>query len=91
MAIEIHNLAVLRSATEGKHLGTYFGSWGALDGWIRDTRELGWVDSEGRPTDKGAALAAALDLSNAGDGRAYMWRTAKSLVSAARQLVAVKG
>lgn len=77
--ISIYNLAVLRASMEGVHLGTYFGSWGALSSWIESTQVLGWIDLEGRPTELGENFAHLLDLKSQGEGRAYMWRNAKAL------------
>lgn len=82
--ISIHNLAVLRASIEGVHLGTYFGSWGALKSWIESTKVLGLIDSEGMPTDKGANLAQTLDLLNQGEQRAYLWKSATMLEAKAR-------
>jgi hypothetical protein len=74
--ISIHNLAVLRAAVEGAHMGAYFGSWAGLQYWISSTEALGLVDGSGKPTLAGRALAEKLDLSTKGAGRAYMWREA---------------
>lgn len=86
--VQIHNLAVLRAANEGKHLGAYFGSWTALNIWVTNTQTLGWIDADGKPTDHGVSIAMKLDLSSQGDGRAYMWRNASDLVVKAEQLAA---
>lgn len=84
--ISILNLAVLRASVEGAHLGAYFGSWGALSSWIEATRLLGWIDSEGKPTEVGSNLAQSLDLMSQGVGRAYLWRDATNLESKAQAL-----
>ncbi len=84
--ISIHNLAVLRAAVEGAHLGTYFGSWAGLQHWIGSTASLGLVDADGKPTPAGAAMATALDLSAQGSGRAYMWPKATQLEAEASAL-----
>lgn len=82
--IEIHNLAVLRAAVEGLHLGTYFGSWGALQHWIESTVALGLLDGEKRPTQAGIEMAHHLSLTDLPTGRAYLWPRASELESKAQ-------
>lgn len=88
--VSIHNLAVLRASVEGEHLGCYFGSWGALKGWIESTQAFGLIDAHGLPTAEGANVARALDLMNQGGGRAYLWPHATSLETQARALITSK-
>lgn len=83
MSISIHNLAVLRAALEKQHLGTYFGSLGALAHWIDSTCSLGLIDQDGKGTDLGRALALHLDLFAKGMRRAYLWTDADALVTRA--------
>ena len=90
MGVSIHNLAVLRASVEGVHLGTYFGALGALPHWIESTRALGWIDSDGKPTEFGTQLARSLALAGQGAGRAYLWRDADALVAKAATLAMEK-
>lgn len=70
--LEIHNLAVLRAAVEGKALGAYFGSFMGLSGWIASTRLQGLIDESDRPTALGADLAKNLAPANLESGRASL-------------------
>ncbi|MBK6616597.1 hypothetical protein [Ottowia sp.] len=83
-ALEIHNLAVLRAAVEGKPLRSYFGSFMGLSGWIASTRVHGLIDEAGNPTALGVELAKQLALTDQEAGRAYLWRGATDLVARAR-------
>lgn len=85
MSIEIHNLAVLRAAVEGVHLGSYFGSFGALKHWIASTQSLGWIDVDEVPTDAGLAVAKELELSSQEAGRAYLWGQSCALMEKAKK------
>ena len=88
--ISIHNLAVLRAAVEGVHLGTYFGSWASLRLWIEDTHGLGWIDLDGQPSNTGLTLAAKLPFATQGHGRAYLWPDSDALVAMANEAIEQK-
>ena len=81
--ISIHNIAVLRAAVEGKDLGYYFSSFGALVHWQESTAQLGWIEHK-TATPLGQAVYAACKLDQQpGFQRAYMWPDSQRLVDAA--------
>ena len=85
MEFNISHLAVLRASAEGKkHFGEYFGSWGALTHWIRDTQAWGLIKEDGTPTRKGFDLALHLKLDVQTKGRAYLWEGRDALIQAAK-------
>ena len=69
----------------GQALGHVFRILAALSFWICNTETLRGIDTDGKPTAHGTAIAAELELSEQGAGRAYMWRRASDLVAKARQ------
>lgn len=83
MTITVFNLAVLRAAAENQHPGTYFGSFASLKIWIAATRDLGWIDDDGRTTSRGKLIAEQLNLTKQDLARAYLWPNADLLVNQA--------
>lgn len=87
--VQIFHLAVLRASCEQKDVGTYFGSFSALQAWCDGTVHLGLVRHMGKgtgpflvvPTEMGAQIYAALKLDKQPPEpcRAYLWPNTEEL------------